>query len=149
MAASYENAQTISRIAGADYSAAAPSGGQYRFAVINDAEVTDYTNPQNPGVWYGSSAGPPAIAPGNILVNTSAGGYCPFLIAGKALPGQPIEVVVFGRSVVIAGGTVTAGDPVYSDDAGAAVASGTSKLGTYLSDGVESDLVDILFNPGA
>lgn len=151
MAASYERVLSISRIAGADYSGYEGSNfGEYHFAVVNPDEVTGYTNPDNPGRWYGSDAGPPAIPPGNVLINADAGAYCPFVIVGKSLPGQPIDCAFAGRVTVIAGGTVTAGDLVGSDDlAQAVVYSSGSKLGVFLSSGVAGDIVDILFNPQA
>jgi hypothetical protein len=148
MAANYERAHTISRPVGADYSQ--PGVGEYRFAVVNPDEVTDYTDPSQPGLWYGTAGGPPPIAAGNVLVNTDAGGYCPFVLAGKALPGQPIECAWAGRVLVVAGAAVVAGAIVSSDDAGAAVtqAGEAVALGVALDAAAAAgDVFSILFAP--
>jgi len=148
VAVSYEKIHSISRLAGANYTAAAPEGAEYRFAVINPDPVTG-ANPDSPGLYGGSAE--ITVPCGNVIVNTSAGADCFGVFGGKAIFGDPIEVIFGGRCVVIAGGTIAIGDLVSSDDTGAAVAqSGEAViLGTALSAAVAGEQLDILFNsPG-
>ena len=141
-----EAARTISRTAGADYSGIGV--GQFRFVAVNNAEVTDYTNPDNPGRWYGSNAGPPPIPAGNVLVNTTEGGDCLGVMIGKALPGQPVEIGIGGRLLVVAGETITPGALVSSDATGAGVVadSGDIILGTALEGAQAGDLFSMNFD---
>ncbi len=148
MSQNFESVHSISRLAGADYSQ--PGVGENRFAVVNPNPVTSYTNPDNPGRWYGSSGDPPPIPAGNVLVNTVAGADCQFVIVGKALAGEAIECAFEGRVLVVVGaGGVTAGLAVRSDHTGAAVGESGSGhiLGQALSTAVEGELVDIIFQP--
>jgi hypothetical protein len=145
-AGNYQHALTVSLQAGADLSGAGV--GEYRFGKINPAEVTSYPNPDNPGEWYGSPGGPPAIPAGNVIVNTTNGGKCAVLIAGKAKASAPIECVFSGiGSVVLGTGGCTAGDELQSDATGAAVtvSGGGVSLGTALETGVAGQQISILF----
>ena len=149
MPANYERVLSVSRLAGADYTGN-DGAGLYRFAIINPNPIAagSYTNPQVPGLWYGSAAGAPAIPAGNVIVNTTAGGDCDYVIVGKALPGQPIECAFSGRVLVVVGaGGVAAGQSVSSDAAGQAIAhtSGNHILGTANETGVAGDIVSINF----
>jgi hypothetical protein len=111
--------------------------------------VTNYTNPDNPGLWFGSAAGPPAIPPGNVLVNTVAGANCDFVIMGKALPGQPIECGYSGRLLVLCGAAIAVGQAVMSDNQGRAVpwTSGNHILGDAFEAGAAGDQISINFHP--
>jgi len=146
MPANFEKVESITRIAGGDYSQ--PGVGQYRFCVINPNSVVPATGLDNPGLWYGSAQGPAPIAGGNVIVNTSAGGACFGVLLGKARAGEAIEVGVGGRLLVVCGGTVAAGDSVGSDAAGAAVTHSGSNhiLGVALEAGVAGDIISISFD---
>ena len=150
MPANFERVLTVSRRAGADYSQ--PGVGENRFAVINPNEVTGATNPSKPGQWYGPASDTFTIEPGNVLVtNTTNGGHCPYVISGKALPGQPVECTYSGRTLIVLNGTVAAGARVQSDATGAGVtqSGGGIALGTALEAGVAGDLISIEFAPGS
>lgn len=143
MAASYENVRAISRRAGADFSQ--PGVGQYRFCVVNPNAVDNLAPPDNPGLWYGGAQS--LIIPAGNVILAGAGANALGVIAGKALAGQPIEVHVSGRTVVVCGATVTAGDEVSSDLNGAAITHSSTNhiLGIAFDSGVAGDLISIDF----
>lgn len=145
MPANFERVLTVSRRAGADYSQ--PGVGEMRFGVINPNPVTGQTNPSQPGRWYGPATDTFTVEAGNVIVNTANGGRCPYVISGKALPGQPLECTFAGRTLVVLGGTVAAGARVQSDANGAAITQASSgiALGTALEAGVEGDIISIEF----
>jgi hypothetical protein len=146
MPANFERVQSISRTAGADFSQ--PGVGEYRFCVVNPNPVTNYTNPDNPGLWYGSPGGPPEIPAGNVIL-CGVGAQALGVIAGKALPGQPIEVQDGGRALVVCGGAVAVGDELQSDANAAAITHTGSGhiLGLALDAGVAGDIISMSFSP--
>jgi hypothetical protein len=150
MPANFERTKTISRIAGADFTGY-PSAGEYKFGITNPNAIAagSYTPADVPGLWYGSSQAAPAIPAGNVIVNPTAGADCDYVIVGKALPGQPVECSVDGRTLITVGtGGLTAGQDVMSDANGNAVAwtSGNWILGTCLTTASAGSITDILFN---
>uniref|UniRef100_A0A6M3IPL0 PAS domain-containing protein n=1 Tax=viral metagenome TaxID=1070528 RepID=A0A6M3IPL0_9ZZZZ len=63
---------------------------------------------------------------------------------------DPISVVVYGRALVMAGGTVAPGDPVKSDangDVVKATGSAQNLVGYSTEDAVDNDIVAIFVNP--
>lgn len=145
-ASNFEKVESISRIAGADFSQ--PGVGQYRFCVINPNAVDAYTPPDNPGLWYGSAAGPIPIDPGNVILAT-AGQNALGIIIGKSLPGQPIEVQIGNRGLVVCGGAIADGAEIQSDANGAAITQTGSGhiLGIALEAGVAGQLISMTFSP--
>lgn len=84
---------------------------------------------------------------GQIAVVASAGGDADGVLDDKpAAAGRPGSVQIFGIAKVVLGGTVTAGDKVQSDAAGAAItaASGDHVLGRALVGGASGALGEIL-----
>jgi hypothetical protein len=143
MPANYENVRPISRRAGADFTAAAPAGGQYRFCVVNPNAVVG-NGPDIPGQYGGPQQ--ITVDPGNVIL-AGAGVNALGVIAGKAGLGQPIEVHVGGRTLVICGGTIAAGDNVSSDANAAAITHSSTNhiLGIAFEAGVAGDIISIDF----
>lgn len=143
--ANFEKVETISRIAGADFSQ--PGVGEYRFCVINPNSVTA-PGPDNPGLWYGSAQGELTVDPGNVIL-AGAGVNAFGVIVGKSQFGQPIEVQIGNRALVVCGGTVTAGDQLSSDANAAAITHSSTNhiLGTALDSGVAGDIISMTFSP--
>lgn len=144
--ANFEKVESISRIAGADFSG--DGVGEYRFCKVNPNAVTNYVPASNPGKWYGSNGAPPPIEPGNVIL-AGAGANALGVIIGKALAGQPIEVQIGNRALVVCGGTVVAGDQVQSDANSAAITQTGSGhiLGIALDSGSAGDLISMTFSP--
>ncbi|HEY5412053.1 MAG TPA: capsid cement protein, partial [Caulobacteraceae bacterium] len=121
--------------------------GEYRFCKVNPNSVTG-VGPSNPGKWYGGAQGQITVDPGNVVL-CGAGQNALGVIVGKAALGQPIEVQIGNRALVVCGGTVTAGDQVASDANAAAITQTSTNhiLGTALDSGVAGDLISITFSP--
>jgi hypothetical protein len=153
----YENVRPISLLAGADFSMPTfgSAGGQYRFGIINPNAVSGLTNPDNPGQGfdgatpYGGATTTISVKAGNVVV---AGANAPnvVVIAGKALPGQPIECHAKGTggTLVIAGGAIAAGAEVSVGANGVAVTQSGSDpvVGVARTPTVEGagDLISVL-----
>lgn len=120
MPSNLEKVQSISRIAGADFSGSNP--GQYRFVNI--------------------------AADGTVALAGAAANVEGILL-GKQIAGHAIEVGISGRLLVVAGATVTAGQQASSDANSAAIpqASTAPVCGTFLESGVAGDIVSVLFAP--
>lgn len=151
----YENVKEISLIAGADFSMPTfgAAGGQYRFGIINPNAVSGLTNPDNPGqgyqgaIPYGGATTTISVVAGNVVV-AGANALNVVVIAGKALPGQPIECHTkgTGATLVIAGGAIAAGQTVAVGANGVAVQSASNVVGVARTGTVEGagDLISVL-----
>lgn len=120
MPSNLEKVQSISRIAGADFSGSNP--GQYRFVIVAaDGTVT--------------LSGAAALADGILL--------------GKQIAGHAIEVGIGGRLLVVAGAAIVAGQDLSSDANSAAIpqASTAPILGTALESGAAGDIISVLWAP--
>lgn len=101
-ASNYERVRSISRIAGADFSAAQ---GIYRFCKVNP----------NPAVVGGVNIDAGAV----ILAGN--GERAIGVLCGKQIAGHAIEVALEGRVLVVAGAAIAVGAVVQSDGNGAAI----------------------------
>ncbi len=120
MPSNNESVQTISRLAGADFSGSNP--GQYRFGKINsDGEV--------------------------VLAGNGERAFC--VIHGKAIEGEAIACAIGGRVRVVFGATVAAGAVVQSDANGACITQASTGIvcGTALEGGAAGEVGSIVFDP--
>jgi hypothetical protein len=130
MPANSEVVRSLSRVAGADFSGGGV--GQYRFCKVSAVDVVV------DGV----------TIPAGCVVLAGAGVRALGVIVGKAPAGEPIEVGIEGRLLVVCGGTVAPGDAVSSDVNSAAIThTSTNQIcGIALDGGDAGDIISIQFD---
>lgn len=71
------------------------------------------------------------------------------VVQGKAARDATANVMILGVSLVKAGGAITRGDTLTSDDSGKAISTTTAKnylVGIALASGVEGDVIPVLLS---
>jgi hypothetical protein len=136
MPANYENVRSISRLAGADFSGGiqGANAGIYRFVKLNTTAIALDNGDQ--------------IAPGAGVILAGNGDRCIGVLSGKQIKGHAISVDFSGRTKVVCGAAVTAGDKVQSDANGAAIpqASTGCVQGEAFESGAAGEVISVLLD---